>query len=70
METIKYSRILRSTAVGTLFRHRYGLVCGLMLLLSMPARFANVQQSLWLDEAWVANSLLAPTLRETVYFDR
>lgn len=52
------------------FREPYWLVCGLMLLVSLPGRFASLGQSLWLDEAWVANSLLAPTLRETLYFDR
>ncbi len=41
-----------------------------MLLLSMPARLANLKASLWLDESWVANSLLTPKLSQTLYFDR
>jgi len=42
----------------------------LLVLLSLLGRFADVGASLWLDEAWVANSVLAPTLRDTLYFER
>lgn len=45
-------------------------VCALILLISLPARFALLGTSLWLDEAWVANSLLTPSIREMLYFDR
>jgi hypothetical protein len=40
---------------------------GFLLLLSLPARFASMKQSLWLDEAWVANSLLEPSLHDVFY---
>ena len=43
--------------------HAYLRLAGLLLLLSLPARFARIQDSLWLDEAWVANSVLEPALR-------
>jgi hypothetical protein len=60
----------RGAAFAERFREPYWLACGLMLLASLPGRFASLGDSLWLDEAWVANSLLAPTLHETLYFDR
>lgn len=48
-----------------MLRDRYYLwLSGLILLLSLPARFAGLSNSLWLDEAWVANSVLAPSLRD------
>lgn len=40
------------------------------LLLSLPGRLSEMGRSLWLDEAWVANSLLTPSLAETFYFER
>lgn len=33
-------------------------------------RFEGVERSLWLDEAWVANSLLEPSLSEMFFYDK
>lgn len=52
------------------FRDSYAVWCGLMLAVSLPSRLANLNDSLWLDEAWVANSLMAPTWREMFFFER
>jgi hypothetical protein len=45
----------------------YLWLAGLLLFLSLPARFARLNDSLWLDEAWVANSLLEPSLRDMFF---
>ncbi len=33
-----------------------------------PGPVQNIGRSLWLDEAWVANSIHAPSLREMFYY--
>ncbi len=45
----------------------YLRLAGLLLLLSLPARFARINDNLWLDEAWVANSVLEPVLRDVFF---
>src|SRR5262245_29813146 len=45
----------------------YLWLAALILLLSLPFRFARLSDSLWLDEAWVANSLLQPSLHEVFF---
>jgi Dolichyl-phosphate-mannose-protein mannosyltransferase len=45
----------------------YLWLSGAFLLISLPARFAGLNSSLWMDEAWVANSLLEPSLRDMFF---
>lgn len=45
----------------------YLWLAGLLILISLPARFAGLNDSIWMDEAWVANSLLEPSLHETFF---
>lgn len=40
----------------------------LALACSIPLRMVGIGGSLWLDEAWVANSILAPTAYDTLYY--
>ena len=47
--------------------HTYLWMAGLLLFLSLPARFARLNDSLWMDESWVANSLLEPSLRDMFF---
>jgi hypothetical protein len=42
-------------------------LAGLLILVSLPARFASLNASLWTDEAWVANSLLEPSLHDVFF---
>jgi hypothetical protein len=37
------------------------------MVLSLPAHFAHLNYSIWLDEAWVANSFLQPTLYDVYH---
>ena len=46
------------------------LVSLLILAVALPARLALMNRSLWLDEAWVANSIHEPTWRGMFFFDR
>lgn len=46
---------------------KYLWLAGLLILLSLPARFVRVNDSIWLDESWVANSLMEPTLHDLFY---
>ena len=41
-----------------------------LTLASLPARLNTMRTSLWLDEAWVANSILAPSWKEMFYYPR
>ncbi len=43
-------------------------LAALLILLSLPARLVLLPAPLWLDEAWVANSVAAPSLREMFYY--
>ncbi len=40
----------------------------LLLSLTIPARLARLNNSLWLDEAWVANSLVTPSFHDMFFF--
>lgn len=42
-------------------------LAGLLLFLSLPARFVRLNDSIWMDEAWVANSLLEPSLHDVFF---
>ena len=45
------------------------LVCAALLLLAaLAARLPGINGDLWLDEAWVANSILTPTWREMSFY--
>jgi uncharacterized membrane protein len=45
------------------------LVLGGLLVAGVITRIHLLDRSLWLDEAWVANSIRAPSLHETFYYD-
>ena len=47
-------------------RHAFALV----ILLGVFTRTLLLSKSLWLDEAWVANSVLEPTWRHMFYYER
>lgn len=44
------------------------LCAGLLALAALAARLPGIHGDLWLDEAWVANSILAPTWREMFFY--
>lgn len=45
-------------------------VCAVLLLLAaLAARLPGINGDLWLDEAWVANSILAPTWRKMFFYE-
>lgn len=46
------------------------LVSLLILAVALPARLALMNRSLWLDEAWVANSIREPSWRGMFFYDR
>jgi hypothetical protein len=46
------------------------LVYAALILASLPARLSAMRVSLWLDEAWVANSILSPSWKEMFYYPR
>ena len=43
-------------------------VVALLLIETVLTRCHSMDQSLWLDEAWVANSALEPAIRDTIYY--
>jgi hypothetical protein len=45
------------------------LVLGGLLLAGVITRVQFLDRSLWLDEAWVANSILAASLPQAIYYD-
>jgi 4-amino-4-deoxy-L-arabinose transferase-like glycosyltransferase len=45
------------------------LILGGLLLVGAIMRLSYLDRSLWLDEAWVANSVQSPTLHEAFYYD-
>jgi uncharacterized membrane protein len=45
------------------------LVLGGLLLAAVVTRVQFLDRSLWLDEAWVANSILAASLPQAIYYD-
>src|SRR5262245_17269147 len=45
------------------------LVLGGLLLAGVITRVQFLDRSLWLDEAWVANSIRAPSLQQAIYYD-
>ncbi len=51
-------------------RRATDLVCAALLLVAaLAARLPGINGDLWLDEAWVANSILAPTWREMLFYE-
>ncbi len=46
------------------------LVYAVLILASLPARLVALRASIWTDEAWVANSILAPSWKEMFYYPR
>jgi hypothetical protein len=46
------------------------LVYAVLILAGVPARLSTMRSSLWLDEAWVANSILSPSWKEMFYYPR
>jgi len=47
----------------------YWSLCLLLLLVALPGRLIDLGASVWLDEAWVANSLLQPRLHDTLFYE-
>jgi uncharacterized membrane protein len=45
------------------------LVLGGLLVAGVITRIHLLDRSLWLDEAWVANSIRAPNLHQAIYYD-
>ena len=45
------------------------LVVGGLLMVGIVIRVQFLDRSLWLDEAWVANSIRAPSLYQAIYYD-
>jgi hypothetical protein len=45
------------------------LVLGCLLVAGVMTRIQFLDRSLWLDEAWVANSIRAASLRDAIYYD-
>src|ERR1041384_7072187 len=45
------------------------LILGGLLVIGAIMRLSYLDRSLWLDEAWVANSVQSPTLHEAFYYD-
>jgi hypothetical protein len=45
-------------------------VYAVLILASWPARLGIMRASIWNDEAWVANSILAPSWKEMFYYPR
>ena len=56
-----------SAAPGCVVRWASGETA-LLLGAALVVGLLGLQRSLWLDEAWVANSIAAPTLREMFYY--
>lgn len=46
------------------------LMYATLILASLPSRLSSIRGSLWLDEAWVANSVLAPSWTDMFYYPR
>ena len=55
-----------STGIGRPFMF---VVLGGLLLAGIITRVYYLDRSLWLDEAWVANSIQSASLREAIYYD-
>src|SRR3984885_11116573 len=63
-ETTVLSRMSGTLWTGEL------LVYAVLIVASLPARLSAMRASLWLDEAWVANSILSPSWKEMFYYPR
>ena len=46
------------------------MVFAIIIAAGLSAHVGQMRVSLWLDEAWVANSIVAPTLSGMLYYDR
>ena len=46
------------------------LIPGAVILAGLAAHTTQMGRSLWLDEAWVANCIQSPSLRQMFYFER
>lgn len=62
---------VRTVDVGRTFigRPLVFLVLGGLLLAGVITRIHLLDRSLWLDEAWVANSIRSPSLQQAIYYD-
>jgi hypothetical protein len=45
------------------------LILSVLFIAAVFTRVHLLGRSLWLDEAWIANAVLAPSLREAIYYD-
>jgi len=43
-------------------------LCAAIMVASLPARLAWLHINLWLDEAWVANSVMSPSIHGMIYY--
>jgi hypothetical protein len=59
-----------SAGEGRLPRRAFGVALALLLLLGLAVRLNGLGVSFWMDEAWVANSLLEPTWAGLFYYPR
>lgn len=56
----------RRTGIGRPF---VILVLGGLLFVGAIMRLSYLDRSLWLDEAWVANAIQSPSLKQAIYYD-
>jgi hypothetical protein len=59
---------LQQSGIPPPFGSWYPACVFLMILFSLPARLATLSSSVWLDEAWVANSVRAGSVREMLFY--
>ena len=45
----------------------YFWLAALLIFVSLPARFARMNDSVWMDKAWVVNSVREPSLHNMFY---
>jgi hypothetical protein len=46
------------------------IALGIVVAVGLATDLGALRNSMWLDESWVANSVLSPTLRGMLYYDR
>src|SRR5712692_930629 len=57
-------------AVAKIREHPFvSVILSVLFIAGIITRVHLLGRSLWLDEAWVANAALAPSLREAIYYD-
>jgi len=64
---LRYPGAVRTVAAKAKLTNEL-LVYALLILASLPARLVAMRASIWTDEAWVANSILAPSWKEMFYY--